>query len=135
MKLKSIAEEAADCREAFKNSKIGDIAVHYHHDNLAEKLNEPAKNRITYILAEKPEAEQALTLRLFRPIPGPALAEYELVRELACAEYMKVQRPTWAGFERVEVAAWAKYLKAKVKAHKLICKEKDCPWNGKTIFS
>jgi hypothetical protein len=45
--------------------------------------------------------EQALRLRLFRPVTGPALKTYE-----------DIEGP----------------------AHKLICKEKNCPWNGKTIF-
>ena len=101
MKLKSPEQEAKACLKAFEGFKLGGVVVHCHHEELVEKLSEPAKNRINYILKEKPKNEQALRLRLFRPVTGSALAEYEKVE-------------------------WT--------AHKLICKAKDCPWNGKTIF-
>ena len=124
MKLKSAEKEAADCLKAFKNFKVGGTVVHCHHQELYEVLNEPAKNRVNYILKEKPKKEQALRLRLFRPVKGPAWAEYEKVKGPALAEY-----------EKVKGQAWAEYQKVKGPAHKLICKIKDCPWNGKTIFS
>ena len=113
MKLKSAEKEAADCLKAFKNFKVGGYVVHCHHEVLYEVLNEPAENRVNYILKEKPKKEQALRLRLFRPVKGPALAEHEKVKGPACAEHEKVTG----------------------SAHKLICKIKDCPWNGATIFS
>ena len=112
MKLKSAEKEAADCLKAFKNFKVGGHVVHCHHEELYEVLNEPAKNRVNYILKEKPKKEQALRLRLFRPVMGPA----------------------WAEYEKVTGPAWAEYKKVTGQAHKLICKTKDCPWNGKTIF-
>ena len=123
MKLKSIEKEAADCLKAFKNFKVGGMVIHCHHEELAEKLSEPANNRINYILKEKPKKEQALRLRLFRPIQGQAWAEYE-----------KVTGPAWAEYEKVTGPALAEYEKVKGQAHKLICKKKDCPWNGNSIF-
>ncbi len=52
LKLGSIAEEAALCRKAWKNSKAI-LAWHCHHEILIERLTEPAENRIAY-LSEKP---------------------------------------------------------------------------------
>ncbi len=101
MKLKSIEEEANDCRKAFAQSEGADYAVHGHPEELYEKLYENPEDRILYILKEKPVNEQALRLRLFRPVTGTAWAEYE-----------KVEGP----------------------AHKLICSEPDCPWDGNSIF-
>jgi hypothetical protein len=146
MKLKSAEKEAADCLKAFKNFKVGGYVVHCHHEVLYEVLNEPAENRVNYILKEKPKKEQALRLRLFRPVTGPAWAEYQKVKGQAWAEYEKVEGPALAEYEKVTGPAWAEYQKVKGSAlaeyqkvtgsaHKLICKIKDCPWNGKTIFS
>ena len=66
--LKSIEEEAADCRAAWADSKVGDIGIHIHHSLVCEVLLEPVENRIEYILREKPNSEQALRLRLMRPL-------------------------------------------------------------------
>ena len=145
LKLKSIKAEAEDCKKAWKNKKLGTMAVHCHHESMNEEINEPAINRITYILNHKPLKEQALRLRLFRPVTNtawaeyqkvknPALAEYEKVTNTALAEYEKVTNPAWAEYEKVKNPALAEYLKVINKAHNLICKTKDCPWNGKTIF-
>ena len=156
MKLKSISEEAEACRAAFKNSAVGDMVVHCHHEILYEKLSEPAEKRIAYILKEKHAEEQALRLRLFRPVQGQARAEYENVQGQALAEYRKVegqaleeyenvQGPAWAEYEKVkgpafaeyrkvEGQAWAEYKKVEGQAHKLIC-VKGCPWDGNTIFA
>ena len=84
--LKSIDEEASDCRAAFVGSKVGDLVLHCHHEIVCEVLSEPAGNRIAHIL-KKPTAEQALRLRLFRPLKAPhaelAKACTELVRAAA----------------------------------------------------
>jgi hypothetical protein len=111
MKLKSIALEEKACRKAFKDSKVGDWVVHCHHSQEYEKLDEPASNRIDYILSSKPKNEQALRLRLFRPIKGPALAEYEKIEGPALAEYKKIQGPALAEYEKIEGPAWAEYEK------------------------
>ena len=146
MKLKSIEEEANDCRKAFAQSEGADYAVHCHHSELCEKLGENPENRILYILKEKPVNEQALRLRLFRPVERPAwakyekikelaLAKYEKVEELALAEYKKITEPALAEYEKIKGLAWAEYEKIKGLAHKgLICSEPDCPWDGDSIF-
>ena len=66
--LKSIEEEAADCRRAFEGVEIGGLVLHCHHEVLSERLSEPAEHRIAYILDYKLEHERALRLRLFRPV-------------------------------------------------------------------
>jgi hypothetical protein len=68
MKLGTIEEEAAACRLAFEESMVGDLCWLLHHHELYEVLGEPAENRIAYILACKNFGEQALRLRLFRPM-------------------------------------------------------------------
>lgn len=68
MEFGTIAEEAALCRAAFKDSKVGDWTWLCHHDTICEPLIELAENRIWCILTFKPEYEQAIRLREFRPI-------------------------------------------------------------------
>jgi len=70
--LKTIEEEAADCRAAFAlaGSKVGDMVNFCHHEVPIEALMEPAENRIKYILENKYEYEQPLRLRMFRPCKG-----------------------------------------------------------------
>ena len=67
-KLGTIEQEAALCRKAFAKSKIGDPVWCCHHQQLHERLTEPAKNRISFILSSKDVSEQARRLREFRPI-------------------------------------------------------------------
>ena len=62
LELKSIADEAADCRNAFEGVEVGALVYLCHHEKLFEKLAEPAENRITYILSYKPLDQQALRL-------------------------------------------------------------------------
>ena len=109
MPLKSIEEEAADCRAAFKGFTVGTPAWHVHHAVLCEIVTEPIENRISYILSHKAVAEQALRLRLMRPAYGvaPALAEYKRVQAAALAEYERVKAPALAENKRVTAAAWA----------------------------
>ena len=42
--LKSIEEEAADCRERCKDMRIGDLVLHCHHEIFCEILAEPVEN-------------------------------------------------------------------------------------------
>ena len=115
--LKSIEEEAIDCRVAWKGFDIGTFALHCHHETLAEPLREDAENRIAYILSSKPKFEQALRLRLFRPVSEKSLAK----QQKAYAECNKAD------------ARWNKaYANLAVLVHTAVCK--NCPWNGKTIF-
>ena len=76
LKLKSIKLEAAACRKAFKGVPVGSFVLHCHHELLMEKLTQSAEDRIAYILSDKPEHEQALRLRLFRPLT-PASKTYD----------------------------------------------------------
>jgi len=145
MKLQSITREAADCRAAWAAMPDATDGAHIHHEAAAEALTEPIEKRIAYILAEKPKAEQALRLRLMRPIAAPARAEYNKVTAPAWAEYNKVTAAAWAEYNKVTAAAWAEFSKvtaaaraefSKVAAaaHTAICPTTDCPWDGETIF-
>ena len=69
MKYQSIAKEAALCRKACKNSKVGDVMCFLHHGEAVEVLTEPVENRIKYILSDKPKNEQAIRLHWLRPCP------------------------------------------------------------------
>ena len=119
MKLKSIEEEAADCRAAWAANPEVKVAHCLHHGIHLEPLTDPIENRIAYILTEKPEEEQALRLRCLRPWTGrlSAWAEWDK----AGAEWAKARA----------VAEWAK-AGAFIEDHARLFPE--CPWNGKTIF-
>ena len=112
MKLGTIAAEAKACRAAWAAMSDATHGVHIHHETVAEPLTEPIEARIAYILTQKPKAEQALRLRLMRPVTAAALAEYE----------------------RVTAAAWAEYQRITAAAHAAICPTPDCPWDGTSIF-
>ena len=134
MNLKSIAEEEAHCRAAFVGIEVGAFVLHCHHNSLLEVLTEPAENRINYILCDKPEAEQALRLRLFRPVPPEHLsAEWDK----ACAEWHKA-RAEWDKADAEWDKARAELAKARAECeksghHAVICP--GCPWDGSTIFA
>ena len=131
--LLSIDEEAAACRAAFAAIPDAKCAVHLHHEEPVEALNEPAENRIHYILAEKPVAERALRLRLFRPVTAPALAEYQRVSDPAWAEYERVNAAALAEYERVRDTALAECQRVSAPAHAAFCVP-GCPFDGKSIF-
>jgi hypothetical protein len=201
IKLKSIKAEAAKCRKAFQHSKIGDIVQHCHHEVGCETLTQAAEDRIAYILSYKPVPEQALRLRLFRPIAVKGLpaecrkarAECRKARvelQKASAELQKAGaecRKAYAEWDKADAAwrkarvelpkadaawrkasvacrkadaewrkaraelrkAFAELRKARVECrkadaewlaaynanHSVLCKEPECPWNGKTIFA
>ena len=105
--LRSILDEALACRKAFACVGVGTWVMHCHHEVLFEKLTEPAENRIAYILSEKPEHEQALRLRLFRPISKTVGKKLD---------------PLYADYRAKLATLHAKNCIA------------GCPWNGKTIF-
>ena len=103
--LGSITDEAAACRKAFANIKTGAWVMHCHHEDLFERLTEPAENRIAYILASKSAHEQALRLHLFRPIPRTiektfvALdADYNAKRAPLYADYKAKRGPLYADY-------------------------------------
>ena len=148
MNLKSIAEEEADCRAAFVGIAVGAFMLHCHHNSLLEVLTEPAENRINYILCDKPEVEQALRLRLFRPVSpehtGPELDKARAEWDKACAELDKA-RAEWAKARAEWAKACAEWDKARAEwdkaraewtkagHHAAICP--GCPWDGTTIFA
>jgi hypothetical protein len=159
LKLKSIKLEAAACRKAFKGVPVGSFVLHCHHELLMEKLTEPAENRIAYILSDKPEHEQALRLRLFRPLTPArktydeasvmalvmALKTYEESREMAIDMAHKAYEEAITltrvmarkaydeAIAPALVMARKAYNEATAPAHAKIC-VKGCPWNGRTIF-
>ena len=158
--LLSIKEEAAACREAFKGVKLDSLVVHCHHEVLFEILTELAENRIAYILSHKPRNEQALRLRLFRPVSKEALkkypkwnkarAEWDKARDewdKANAEFAKANaewntaraewnkaRAEWdkANAELAKASAELAKATPDTAIHADICP--DCPWDGHTIF-
>ena len=125
MKLQSIAKEAAACREACMEAKVGDPMWLLHHELLLEWLTEPVENRIAYILSEKPKREQARRLRELRPVKGPlpktadaARAEYDAARAKSDAAQAKADA-AWAKADAAGAksdAAWAKADAAWAKA-------------------
>ncbi len=131
MTLKSIEEEASACRARCANMKIGDICLHLHHEVLAEMLTQPIENRISYILSDKPVAEQALRLRMMGPpiIDEQVMADAELQKadaesQKASAELLKADAELLkADAERQKAyfesqKASAAYLKASAELQK-----------------
>jgi cell division septum initiation protein DivIVA len=116
MTLKSIEEEAADCRSAWGAQQDATAGLHIHHEIVAELLTEPIETRIAYILSDKPKAEQALRLRLMRPLPAEAWAEYKHVEQAAWEEYERVRQPACAEYNRVKQAARAEYTRVEQAA-------------------
>ena len=143
--LKSIKEEAAACRRAFKGFKVGGHVVHCHHKTLVETLDEPVEHRILYILTEKLEGEQALRLRLFRPVKKLLYDDYEAKRKPLYDDYLAKHKslyddylakcePLYDDYLAKHKPLYDDYLAKCKPLHKIICKVKDCPWDGNTIF-
>ena len=158
--LKSIEEEAQDCREACAALKVGDWAWLVHHEKLFEPLTDPLENRIRYIIENKTD-NVALRLRLLRPFIeddamrndaeySKARAEYSKARaeyykmyaewDKVRAESYKAEYAEWnkAGAELIKMyaklnKAYAEYSKALETHYKRLFP--DSPWNGKTIFA
>jgi len=111
MTLLSIPEEAALCRAAFAGVRVGAMAWHCHHEQLAELLTETATKRIAYILSGKPIEEQALRLHLFRPVRNaavdPARATYNAAVDAAWATYDAAREPARATHNAAVKAAQA----------------------------
>ena len=89
-------QQAADaCREACKNSKVGDVMQHIHHEQWLEVLTEPIDNRIAFILANKTPCQQAERLRRLRPFNWKkADADWKKADDdlkKACADWKKAE--------------------------------------------
>ena len=125
--LGTIEQEAADCRAAFANSKVGDAVWLCHHGMLCEPLSELPENRIAYILLEKSSNEQARRLREFRPVRGKLPAEWDK----AHAELAK------AGAEWDKANAELAKARAEFMPQLMALHAEECPdsvWNGQSLF-
>ena len=116
LRFGSIAKEASACRKAFEHVEVGTWVVHCHHEVLFEKLTEPAENRIAFILSSKPEPEQALRLRLFRPLPqtvgeelAPLDADYKAKGVSLFADYKAKCAPLDADYRAKLAPLYADY--------------------------
>ncbi len=56
-----------------KDTKKGDLVFFCHHGKPIERLTEPYRNRIKFILEYKSEEDQALRLHWFRPVAGAVI--------------------------------------------------------------
>jgi hypothetical protein len=111
--LKSIEEECLACEAAFAAEPDAACAWCCHHDQHLEPLIEPVMMRIAYILSDKPESEEAVRFRNFRPARNlpPELAVLAVVYRKAWAACYKA----WAACDKAEAAydkAWAACYKA-----------------------
>ena len=150
--LKSIEEEAADCRARCAGMKVGDLILHCHHDVLCEVLTEPVENRIDYILQSKRD-NVALRLRLMGPPIMDELVRADAEWSKACAEWSKAYvewSKAYVEWSKAD-AEWSKadveWSKAYVEWSKAYVEWSkayephyarlypDSPWNGETIFA
>ncbi len=105
--------------------------LHCHHEKLHETLRQAANDRIKWILEDKPDYEQALRLRLFRPITVKlpkhirALEAARVIADKEC-DYTKEARIAEAVMKATD--QWIK------KHHPKVCP--NCPWKPRreTIF-
>ena len=164
MELLSIPKEATACRAAFAGVPVGAMAWHCHHEVLAERLTEPADARIAFILSNKPKAERALRLRLFRPALAVAVKtasaardaqrrpahDAYLVAEARAAAAYTFARNADAAYDDARPAYDAAMVTARDAYYAAIkpadaanaialgpthaAECMDCPWDGKTIF-
>jgi hypothetical protein len=95
--------------------QIGDICLHLHHEVLAEMLTQPVENRISYILSDKPVAEQALRLRMM----GPPIIDDQMHADAAWLKAEAEWHKAYAAWRKAD-AAW---LKAEAAWHKV-----DAAW-------
>ena len=103
----NIDTEAAACRKACNDLKVGDVVQHIHHEKWLEILTEPIENRIAFILDNKPIIEQAERLRRMRPFDWKkAYAD----RQKAYADWQK-----------------ADASQEMIKLHAEVC---GCPWDA-----
>ncbi len=129
LRLGSIEDEASACRKAFEQVHVGAWVIHCHHEILFERLIEPAKNRIAFILSSKSENEQALRLRLFRPLPQTVVKKIAPPFAFYVAKWASLD----AAYEAKLAPLDAAYKAKRVLIHRETCIA-GCPWDGKTIF-
>lgn len=126
MKLRSAEEEKKACDKAWESSvgKKATHAWHAHHEVLAERVySGGAKQRADYIFSVKPQKEKALRLRLFRPVRN----------QKALNAAIEKRAHSWTA-GRSYSKLLTEYKKKMAALHEKEC-DKDCPWNGRTIFA
>ena len=134
--LKSIEEEKQDCIKAFTDFP-SKFAWCCHHEEHCEPLAYSFMDRVNYILLNKPENEQALRFRNFRPAKDeetekplreayvaqvkPLREAYEVQLNLLRKAYRAQEKPLWEAFlaqvKPLHEAEWP-----------------DNSWNGTSIF-
>lgn len=146
MTLKTIADEAADCRAAWAAHPEAKWGIHIHHgDAVIERLTQPIQDRIDFILNFKAEAEKPLRLRLLRPIlcevpskPDASRVEFEAAEaEWAEINHFHTETQAWVDGWKVWYVAYMKWntvVKEWAETHHAEFCQADCPWDGKTIF-
>lgn len=136
IELKSIREEAADCRARFRGIEVGSWVMFCHHDVVIEQLTEPPENRIRYILSEKPTAQQPLRLHLFRPIPKEAVDDYNAKRKPLYDDYNAKRKPLYEDYDAKRKLLRDDYdAKLKPLDGEMISRfAPGAPWDGNTIF-
>jgi hypothetical protein len=127
----------------------GGYAWHVHHQQLFEKLTAPLQERIDFIKNSKPSSEQALRLKLIRPVKDEkALLDADAKLKTAKLNYDLALNQTKTAYDdspkgkayknastRATQAAQASVDAARQISdlHRQEC-EPDCPWNGYDIF-
>jgi hypothetical protein len=154
-----IESELVSCRQAWQ-ANPSKSAWCCHHGKLWEWLTEPYDNRIAYILSDKPEHEQAVRLRNFRPcsqhdkvdaIDAKYWTEWDAIDAKWQTEWNALDakyQPEWdaihAKYQPEWDAIYAKYwaerdaLDAKWQTELMKLYKLDVPlgtWNGNSIFA
>ncbi len=114
------------CRKAWAENPNATHAWCCHHEELYERLTEPAENRIAYILANKAKSEQACRFNNFRPVLNQAKVDP------LYADYQAKVDPLYADYRAKRDTLDADY---RAKLDPLY--RADVPlgtWNGKSIF-
>jgi hypothetical protein len=151
----TIEQELKKCREAFAKFPDATWAWCLHHEKHCEPLTEPAENRITFILKNKSQSEQALRFRNFRPCKsaaavktardayddavktaGDAYAPFVKTADDAYAAAVKTANDAYDAAVKPARDAYAAAVKTASKAIRKLHNSEwpNNTWNGKSIF-
>lgn len=128
--MKKVKKKAAPKKKATltkKRTKRAEPPLwwHIHHHQLYENRCRPISERIQYIRDFKDDSEIPLRLRLLKPVRNAPADLREAARK---------SENSWRWRDRYEFLFLAKkYNKKMKKLHAQQCK--NCPWNGRTIFT
>ena len=130
-----------------------------HHQGPVIEASENVKERLDYIVTEKPQSERLLRLRniailtpeveqAYLAIEKPAMEAYKAVQKPALEAYDAIQKPAWEAYKAIEKPAKEAYeavQKPAREAYKAIEKpaalkalkavRPDNTWNGADIFA